>query len=85
MKGIFADARASDGRPESGFCIPGSSRPTRAEWKWIGILQAFFLVTALYGLNAPFVSTHFVRQNYTFDVAQHVFREGWRAVITPRG
>jgi len=48
------------------------------------ILQAFFLVTALWGLDGPFVSTHFVRQNYTFDVAQHVFREGWSAVIAPK-
>jgi hypothetical protein len=85
IKGIFADAPASDRRPEPGFSVPGSSRPTRAEWRLIGILQAFFLVTALFGLNGPFVSTHFVRQNYTFDVAQHVFHEGWSAVITPRG
>jgi len=84
IKGIFTDAPASDGLPQPGFCVPGSSRPTRGEWKLVGILQAFFLVTALHGLNAPFVSTHFVRQNFTFDVAQHVFHEGWKAVITPR-
>lgn len=50
----------------------------------MGLLQIFFFVVALWGLDAPFVSMHFVRQNQTFDVARHVFHEGWSAVITPR-
>jgi len=84
MKGIFADARTSNWNPEPGTGAPGSSRPTRAEWIGIGVLQAFFFVTALFGLNGPFASTDSQRQNYTFDVAQHIFHEGLSAVITPR-
>jgi len=50
----------------------------------VGLLQVLFLIIALIGLDEPFVSMHFVRQNQTFDVATHVFREGWSAVVTPR-
>lgn len=72
------------GRKE-GFCEPGTARPTRAEWRIVGALQAIFLAIGLFHLDGPFVSTHFVRQCFTFDVAQHVFHDGWSAVVTPKG
>lgn len=52
--------------------------------KLVYLLQALFLVTALFDLDAPFLSVHFERQNQTFDIARHVFREGWSAVIAPK-
>jgi len=84
MKGIFADTPTLNWNPEPGSGTPGSFRLSRAEWIRIGVLQVFFLVTALFGLNGPFVSTDSQRQNYTFDVARHVFHEGLGAVITPK-
>jgi hypothetical protein len=48
------------------------------------LLQALFLVIALFGLDAPFLSVHFERQNQTFDIARHVFHEGWSAVVAPK-
>ena len=61
------------------------TRPTLSEWRWVAILQALFLLMALVNLDGPFVSTHFVRQNYTFDVARHVFRDGFPSILTPKG
>jgi hypothetical protein len=52
--------------------------------KVVYLLQALFLVIALFGLDAPFLSVHFERQNQTFDIARHVFHEGLSAVITPK-
>jgi len=57
---------------------------SRHEWRAVAILQVLFLAVALVGLDGPFVSTHFLRQNQTYDVARHVFHEGWSAVLTPR-
>jgi Dolichyl-phosphate-mannose-protein mannosyltransferase len=52
--------------------------------KLVYLLQAVFLVIALFGLDAPFLSVHFERQNQTFDIATHVFHEGFSAVIEPK-
>jgi hypothetical protein len=50
----------------------------------VRLTQAMFLLTALLGLDGPFVSAHNERQNQTFDVARHVFREGWEGVVVPK-
>lgn len=68
---------------------PGVSLPPQPaiagwEWRWVILFQVLFLLSALPGLNAPFTSMHYVRQNHTFDIARHVYREGWPAVIAPR-
>ncbi len=52
--------------------------------KLVYLLQALFLVIALFGLDAPFLSVFFDRQNQTFDIADHVFHEGFSAVIAPK-
>jgi hypothetical protein len=52
--------------------------------KLVYLLQALFLAIALFGLDAPFLSVHFERQNQTFDIARHVFHEGLSAVIAPK-
>lgn len=38
----------------------------------------------LFELDAPFLSAHNERQNQTFDMARHVFHDGWCSVITPK-
>ena len=58
--------------------------PTFREWRPVAALQALFFITALIGLNGPLDSMHYLRQCQTFDVARHVFRDGWSAVFTPR-
>jgi hypothetical protein len=60
--------------------------PKIAAWEWRGIvlLQILYFLIALPGIDAPFTSMHFVRQNQTYDVAHHVYEEGWPAIITPR-
>jgi len=35
-------------------------------------------------LDAPFLSAHNERQNHTFDMARHVFHDGWRSIVTPK-
>lgn len=47
-------------------------------------LQIAFLVIGLFGLDRPFLSYHYERQNQTFDMACHVFNEGWSAVVAPK-
>jgi len=54
------------------------------EWRWICLLQLFFFLTALIGLDSPLVSADNGRQNHTFDLARHVYREGWSAVVQPK-
>jgi len=54
------------------------------EWQLVVFLQVFFFATALFGLNAPLTTMHFVRQCQTFDVAQHIFRDGWSSVLAPK-
>jgi hypothetical protein len=70
---------------ESGFSVPGTARPSATELRVVALLQLFFLIVALFGLNRPFVSTHYVRQCFTFQTAQHVYHEGWSAVVLPKG
>jgi len=50
----------------------------------VGFLQIAFLVIGLFGLDGPFLSYHYERQNQTFDAACHVFNEGWGAVLAPK-
>ncbi len=46
-------------------------------------LQLIFLLIALPGLDGPFLSAHFERQNQTYDIARHVFQTGWQRIIVP--
>ncbi len=64
--------------------MPGAV-PRRGEWRWVGLLQGIFLIIALIGLDTPFVSTHYVRQCFSFDVAQRIFHGSWDDVINPKG
>lgn len=66
---------------------PQRVRAHTATWeerRWIYVLQTVFFLVGLLHLNGPFVSCHYPRQNLTFDVAQHVFHDGWKAVLVPR-
>src|SRR5277367_3066102 len=47
-------------------------------------LQLLFLIVIIFHLNAPFLSAHNERQNQTYDIARHVFHEGWSAILTPK-
>ena len=49
----------------------------------VRLLQLLFLLISFWQLDQPLLTAHYERQNQTFDIARHVFREGWRAVITP--
>ncbi len=58
--------------------------PESTALKLVYLLQALFLLIALFGLDAPFLSVFFDRQNQTFDIADHVFDKGWSAVLAPK-
>ncbi len=54
-----------------------------ARWLLRGV-QLLFLIIALRQLNAPFLTAHNERQNQTYDIARHVFQDGWSGVFTPK-
>src|SRR5579859_3627129 len=61
-----------------------SNRPERlANWL-VHLVQAFFVVVLLFELDAPFLSAHNERQNQSFDMARHVYRDGWSSVLMPK-
>ncbi|MDB6108557.1 MAG: hypothetical protein JWR69_307 [Pedosphaera sp.] len=62
----------------------GDGKSEREALRFVRLLQALFLLTALFQLDAPFIAAHNERQNQTYDMARHVFHEGWRAVLTPK-
>ena len=55
----------------------------RARW-FLALVQLLFLISATVQIDSPFLSMHNERQNQTFDVARHVFHEGWSAVLAPK-
>jgi hypothetical protein len=61
-----------------------ASTKAHSHWWFIGPLQICFLLISTLNLNGPFLSYHNERQNQTFDIARHVFREGWSAVLNPK-
>jgi hypothetical protein len=73
------------GLPQQSPADSGASRrPAPVEWRPVYVIQGLFFLIALIHLNGPFISSHYVRQNHTFDIAQHVYHEGWSAVVTPK-
>ncbi len=50
----------------------------------VHFFQILFLAVLLLQLDDPFLSAHNERQNQTFDMARHVYRDGWRSVLTPK-
>ena len=54
-----------------------------ANWS-VHLVQLLFVAVVLLDLNGPFVSAHNERQNQSFDMARHVYRDGWKSVITPK-
>jgi hypothetical protein len=54
-----------------------------ANWS-VHFFQLLFLVVMLFQLDAPFLSAHNERQNDTFDMARHVFHDGWRSIVMPK-
>lgn len=46
-------------------------------------IQFVFLIISLAGVDGPFVSVHFERQNQTYDIARHIFQTGWPGILTP--
>jgi hypothetical protein len=54
-----------------------------ANWS-VHFFQLLFLVVMLFELDAPFLSAHHERQNHTFEMARHVFHDGWRSIVTPK-
>lgn len=64
-----------------GFCALVTDRIAR---KFVWVFQLLFIAVALLGIDSPFLSVHFERQNQTFDIARHVFQDGWQAVLFPK-
>src|SRR5436305_13466653 len=56
----------------------------RIACRFVLLLQIGFLLMGLLRLSQPFVSAHFERQNQTYDIARHVFHDGWRAILLPK-
>ncbi len=54
-----------------------------ADWS-VHLVQVLFLIIVLFDCDAPFLSAHNERQNQSFDMARHVFRDGWSSVLTPK-
>src|SRR5580704_3051791 len=50
----------------------------------VRLAQLVFIAIALVNLDGPFLSAHNERQNQSFDMARHVYRDGWSSVITPK-
>ncbi len=63
---------------------PDAPRRERRARRWVLIFQILFMLVLLLDLDGPFLSAHNERQNQTFDMSRHVFRDGWRSVITPK-
>src|SRR4051812_6716948 len=61
-----------------------TSASERNARRFVLLLQIGFLLMGLLRLSQPFVSAHFERQNQTYDIARHVFYDGWRAVLLPK-
>jgi hypothetical protein len=68
---------------ESDWNNPVRLSGRRARWMVRGI-QLCFLIIAAFQMRGPFLTAHNERQNQTFDIAQHVFQEGWSAILTPK-
>ena len=68
---------------ESDWKNPLKLSGRKARWMVRGI-QLFFLIIAAFQMRGPFLTAHNERQNQTFDIAQHVFHEGWSAILTPK-
>jgi len=58
-------------------------REKQANWL-VHLFQILFLSVLLLDLDGPFLSAHNERQNQTFDMARHVYRDGWTSVFTPK-
>jgi hypothetical protein len=54
-----------------------------AKWSVL-FFQLLFVAIMLFQLDAPFLSAHNERQNHTFEMARHVFHDGWRSIVTPK-
>lgn len=59
-------------------------RAKRHGQRLVWFFQALFVVVMLFQLDEPFLGAHNERQNETFDMARHVYRDGWRSVLTPK-
>ena len=71
--------------PDSAPRGPAAAEISPAKARWlIRALQILFLLIATAQLNAPLLSAHNERQNQTYDLAQHIFTQGWSAVLTPQ-
>src|SRR5271170_1309988 len=55
----------------------------KSRWMVRGIQRCFRIIAA-FQMRGPFLTAHNERQNQTFDTAQHVFQEGWSAILTPK-
>src|ERR1700722_14236731 len=63
---------------------PDSKRPERLANLLVHWVQALFVVVLLFDLDPPFLSAHNERQNQSFDMARHVYRDGWSSVLIPK-
>lgn len=69
--------------PTRGPATDSSRCEKVAKWS-VRLVQFLFVVIALLELDAPFLSAHNERQNQSFDMARHVYRDGWSSVLTPK-
>ena len=47
-------------------------------------IQLLFIIIATLQLGGPFLTAHNERQNQTYDMDRHVFKDGWSAILTPK-
>ena len=55
----------------------------RGQWV-VCFFQILFVAILLFQIDEPFLSAHNERQNETFDMARHVYHDGWQSVVTPK-
>ena len=55
----------------------------RGQWV-VCFFQILFVAILLSQIDEPFLSAHNERQNETFDMARHVYHDGWQSVVTPK-
>jgi hypothetical protein len=67
----------------TGQAVEGGPWEGPARW-FVHFIQALFVGVMLFQLDAPFLSAHNERQNHTFEMARHVFHDGWRSIVTPK-
>jgi hypothetical protein len=68
--------------------VTDDSKPVGANQRrarlFVRCLQLVFCLIAAVQFDSPFLSVHNERQNQTYDIARHIFHDGWSAVLAPK-